>query len=55
MKKKEFIAPDTFTVTENDHEKFPLTKKTAFIVGIVAGILFIAAIIAKIVLKDPFF
>lgn len=55
MKKNDFIAPDTFTVTEKDHEKFPLKKKTAITVLIVAAVLFAAAIAVKIFFHDPFF
>ena len=55
MKDKDFIGPDTFAVTEKDTEKFPLKKKTVIAVSIVTGILFAAAIIVKILMKDPFF
>lgn len=55
MKEKDFIAPDTFVVSEKDHEKFPLKKKTAITVLIVIGVLFLAAIAVKIIFKDPFF
>lgn len=55
MKDKNFIVPDTFTVTEKDTEKFPLKKKTAIVAAIIVSILFVAAIVVKLVFNDPFF
>ena len=55
MKDKDFITPHTFVVTEKDADKFPLKKKTAIAVSIAVVILFVAAIVVKIIFGDPFF